>query len=98
MSPAFREEIGSVLNDSYALMAEAIAARQGITADAARALIDGGPYTPDAARKLGLVNRVAYADQVEAEVARGLGLPRTGSTRSTASRPATRSTSRGSPA
>ena len=74
MSPQFREEMTSVLNDSYALMAEAIAARQGITLDAARKLIDGGPYTPDAARKLGLVNRVAYADQVEAEVAQGLGL------------------------
>jgi protease-4 len=74
MSPAFREEIGSVLDDTYAMMAEAIAARQGITTDDARALIDGGPYTPDAARKLGLINRVAYPDRVEAEVARGLGL------------------------
>jgi protease-4 len=74
MSPAFREEISSILNDTYALLAEAIAARQGITVDDAKALIDGGPYTPDGARKVGLVNRVAYADQVEAEVARGLGL------------------------
>jgi protease-4 len=55
-------------------MAEAIASRQGITVDDARALIDGGPYNADAARKGGLVNRVAYADQVEAEVAKGLGL------------------------
>ncbi len=74
MSPAFREEIGSVLNDTYLMMAEAIAARQGISLDDARALIDGGPYTPQGARKVGLVNRVAYADQVEAEVAKGLGL------------------------
>src|SRR5262249_7336875 len=74
MSPAFREEITSVLNDTYALLAEAIAARQGVTVDDAKGLIDGGPYTPDAARKVGLVNRVAYADQVEAGVAKGLGL------------------------
>ncbi len=74
MSPEFREEVGSVLNDSYALMTEAIAARQGITQDAARGLIDGGPYTPEAARKVGLVNRIAYTDQIETEVAKGLGL------------------------
>ena len=72
MSPAFREEIVSVLNDTHAIMAEAIAARQGITPADARALIDGGPYTPQGARKLGLVNRVAYADQIEAELAKGL--------------------------
>jgi protease-4 len=74
MSPAFREELTAVLNDRYALMVEAIAARQGITAEDARRLLDGGPYTPDAARKVGLVNRVAYADQIESEVAKGLGL------------------------
>ncbi len=74
MSPEFREEIVSVLNDSYAMLAEAIAARQGITVEDARALIDGGPYTPDDARKVGLINRLAYADQVEAELAKGLGL------------------------
>jgi protease-4 len=74
MSPALREELTSVLNDRYEQMSEAIAGRQGITREAARALIDGGPYTPEDARRLGLVNRVAYADQVEAEVGRGLGL------------------------
>jgi len=74
MSPALREELSSVLCDTYDQMAEAIAARQGITREAARALIDGGPYTPEAARRVGLVNRVAYPDEIQAEVVKGLGL------------------------
>jgi len=74
MSPAFREEIKSVLTDSYEMLAEAIAKRQGIAVDEAKKLIDGGPYTPAAAKAAGLINRVAYPDQIEAEIARGLGV------------------------
>ena len=75
MSPAFKEEITSVLTDSYTMLAEAIAQRQGIALDEAKSLIDGGPYTPAQARAVGLVNRIGYPDQVEAEIARGLGVP-----------------------
>lgn len=75
MSPAFREEITSILTDSYAMLVEAIAERQGIAQEEARKLIDGGPYTPSAARSAGLINRIAYPDQLEAEIAKGLGVP-----------------------
>jgi protease IV len=74
MSPAFREEITSLLTDSYTMLAEAIAARQGIALEEAKALIDGGPYTPQTAKAAGLVNRIAYPDQLEAEIAHGLGV------------------------
>jgi protease IV len=74
MSAPFREELTSVLKDHYDAMTESIAARQGICLDDAKALIDGGPYTPAEARKVGLINRVAYPDQIEAEFAKGLGL------------------------
>ena len=74
MSPAFREEIGALLGDNYEMMAEAIAKRQGISLDDAKALIDGGPYSPSAAKALGLVNRIGYADQIEAEVAKSIGV------------------------
>ena len=74
MSPAFREEITSVLTDSYEMLAEAIAKRQGIATAEAKALIDGGPYTPAGAKAAGLINRVAYPDQVEAEIAGELGV------------------------
>jgi protease IV len=74
MSAQFREELTSVLQDHYDAMAESIAARQGIRLEDAKALIDGGPYTPAEAKKVGLINRVAYPDQIEAEFAKELGL------------------------
>ena len=75
MSPAFREEIAALLGDSYDMMAEAIAKRQGISLADAKGLIDGGPYSPSAAKAAGLINRIGYADQIEAEVARSIGVP-----------------------
>ncbi len=74
MSPAFREEITALLGDSYAMMAETIAKRQGISVDDARALIDGGPYSPASARAAGLINRIGYSDSIEAEVAKSIGV------------------------
>ena len=74
MSPAFREELTSVLTDTYDQMAEAISRRQGIARDEARTLIDGGPYTAHAAKAAGLVNRIAYPDQLETEIAHRLEL------------------------
>lgn len=75
MSPAFREELASILTERRDLLAETISARQGIALDDAKKLIDGGPYTPADAKKLGLINRVAYDDQVETEIAKALGFP-----------------------
>jgi protease-4 len=75
MSPAFREEIASLLGDTFDMMAEAIAKRQGISVVDAKALIDGGPYSPSAARAAGLINRIGYADQIEAEIAKSIGVP-----------------------
>jgi protease IV len=74
MSPAFREEIAALLGDNYAMMAEAIAARQGISIADAKTLIDAGPYSPSTARAAGLINRIGYADQIEAEVAKSIGI------------------------
>lgn len=66
MSAAFRQELASILNDARDQMAEAIAARLKMTPDEAKARIDGGPYHPAAAKQAGLIDRVAYADEVEA--------------------------------
>lgn len=74
MSPAHRAEMVELLGGTFELMVEAIAQRQGITPEAAKALIEEGPYTPKTAKALGLVNRIAYPDQVESEVAKGLSL------------------------
>ena len=76
MSPAFREEITSLLEDNFAQVVEAVARRQGIATAEARALIDNGPYSPGAAKAVGLVNRIRYAASIEGEVARDLGVPK----------------------
>ncbi len=74
MSPAFREEITTLLDDNFAMMVEAISKRQGISLADARALIDNGPYSPGAAKAAGLVNRIRYADAIEAELAKDLNV------------------------
>lgn len=74
MSEPFREELKAILSDNFSMMAEAISRRQGINVDEAKSLIDVGPYTTASARKVGLINRVAYDDQVAPELARSLGL------------------------
>ncbi len=67
MSPAFREEMTSLLNDTHDLLAEAVAEPQGISLEAATELVDNGPYTPKDALKAGLISRVGYEnDMVDA--------------------------------
>ena len=73
MSPAFREEVAILLGDTYTLLAESLATRKKIDVDAAKALIDGGPYTPREAEKAGIVSRVAYLDQLESAIKDDLG-------------------------
>lgn len=74
MSPAHRKEMTELLEDRFREMIEAIASRQGISPDEARKLIEEGPYTPKEAKAAGLVNRIAYPDQMEREIAKGLNL------------------------
>jgi len=74
MSPAFREEVTELLNDTYAMLVEALADRKKISVEAAKAIVDGGPYTPSDAKKAGLIDRVAYDDQLVAEITKSLGV------------------------
>ena len=74
MSKPFREELVSLLDDNFAMIVEAVANRQGIKTADARALIDNGPYSPEAAKAAGLVNRIRYADAIETELAADLGV------------------------
>ena len=78
----------ALLGDNYDMMAEAIAKRQGISLQDAKALIDGGPYSPSTAKADGpdQPDRLRRPD-------RGRGRqvdrrsPRSSSTPSTARRP-----------
>ena len=66
LSPAFREELTDVLQDEFELLAEAIAESRDIEPEAAEDLINDGPYTPADALEAGLIDRLAYPDEVEA--------------------------------
>jgi protease-4 len=62
---AHREMTASLNKDWYDELVRAIARGRKINEDAARAAIDGGPYTADGAKKAGLVDDLAYIDQVD---------------------------------
>ena len=68
MSPEFRRQLESVLDDFFdkSVVETIVRARagKGWTAEQVKQLIDRGPYTAKAARDKGLIDRIAYADQV----------------------------------
>lgn len=64
LSEPSREAYNAVLDDRYDKFIEDIASGRGITEQEAREIIDGGPYVaPDALRE-GLVDTLAYWDEV----------------------------------
>lgn len=63
-SPEARLVIDSVLDHHHARLVAAVAARKGGDEAAARELIDRGPYTARGARQAGLVDDLAYPDQL----------------------------------
>jgi protease-4 len=69
MSPEFRKQYESVLDDYFEKgLVEVVAksrAGKGLTCERVKKLIDSGPYNAKTALKEGLIDRVAYADDVE---------------------------------
>jgi protease-4 len=72
MSPPFRKQLESVLDDYFdqSLVGTVAEARRGkgLTAEKVKKLIDEGPYSAKAAVRLGLVDRVSYADDFKASL------------------------------
>ena len=64
-TPAHREMTEALNRDWYDELVRAIAKGRKVSEDAARQLIDGGPYLADAALKAGLVDQLAYDDQID---------------------------------
>jgi protease IV len=64
MSEAHREAMEAVLRSSYENIVAGIARGRGLTADAARRAMDGGPYIGEEAVRAGLVDGLAYRDEV----------------------------------
>lgn len=64
MSPALRENLEAMVDDSYEQMVALIAKDRKLEDYQVKTLLDQGLFTAAAARKAGLVDRVAYADEV----------------------------------
>ena len=72
MSDAQREQVGKLLDRFDSALLEAIAEGRSVSRERARAIVDGGPYFGEAAIEVGLVDAVAYDDEIPAL----LGLPK----------------------
>lgn len=73
MSEAHREFMNSLLDDLFNRYVEAIAKARGKSADEVRAIIDDAPYGAPKAKEVGLVDGVAYRDEIEKELKAKLG-------------------------
>lgn len=63
MPDSARETLDDMLDDLHGVLARSVQQRKGIGAEAVQGLLDGGPYTANAALKAGLVDRIAYDDE-----------------------------------
>jgi protease-4 len=70
MSPQFRQQLTGVLDDYFekSLVGTVAEARRGkgLTAEKVKQLIDEGPFSAKAAVRLGLIDRIAYAEEFKA--------------------------------
>ena len=67
-TPAHREEVESMTRDLYDQLVSAIAEGRRKSDSEVRELIDQGPFLPDEALRVGLVDELAYADQIDDKV------------------------------
>jgi protease-4 len=66
MSPEFRRQFESVIDDLYANLTETIAAERKLGGARVKELLDRGLFTAADAKEAGLIDRVAYDDEFEA--------------------------------
>jgi protease-4 len=68
-TPAHREMAESLNRDMYDQLVRGLALARGKTEEEMRALIDRGPFVPEDALRAGLVDDLAYEDQLDDRVA-----------------------------
>lgn len=73
MSDANREFVNSLLDDLFNRYVEAIAKARGKTPGEMRPIIDDAPYSAAKSKELGLIDGVAYRDELEKELKQKLG-------------------------
>ena len=71
MSPEFRKEMEEILDDYYATMVSQIAAARKLPEETVKAIIDEGLLSTARAKELGLIDDVAYHDQLSDLIANG---------------------------
>ena len=69
LTPAHREMSESINRDLYEQIVGGIAEARRRSAEDVRALLDNGPFAPDAALRAGLIDDLAYFDELEERVA-----------------------------
>jgi protease-4 len=74
-TPAHRESSQRLVDSLGEQLAEGIAAARGLAAERVRELIDRGPLLAAEALEAGLVDRLAYRDEVYADVRKEVGGP-----------------------
>ncbi len=64
MSPQLRAQYEEFVGDLYEQLVERVAASRGLAVERAQELVDIGVFTPEAALEAGLIDAVAYEDEV----------------------------------
>jgi protease IV len=77
MTDAHREYINSLLDDLFNRYVQTIAEARHKTPDEIKALIDNAPYNGNQAKAAGLIDEVAYRDEVEKQIKTMLGYKET---------------------
>src|ERR1700685_869655 len=65
MSKEFRHEMEEILDDYLRQIVDEVSKARKLDKSKVLAAIDGGPYTATHARELGLIDKIAYEDEVE---------------------------------
>lgn len=65
MSKEFREEMEAVLDSYFSQMKQIVANARKLSVDKVAEAIDAGPFTAAKAKELGLIDRLAYPDELE---------------------------------
>ncbi len=73
MSEPLRESLDAVLDDRYRDLVDAVSASRSLTAADTRDLFDAGPYTAREAVEVGLVDTLAYYEEIEDLLAQRTG-------------------------
>ena len=74
MSPEFRKQYEGLLDDVYAQMVETIATDRKLSPERVRELIDVGMFSAAEAKDAGLIDMVAYDDQLDARLRESLAV------------------------